>query len=170
MVVDLYFLHWFNNLPIVLPWLAPVVKFFASYLIWFLFLWYAVAFVWHKKGGRRELLALIIGGGGLYAFNELVGAIWYRPRPFLTQAVHLFIHNPSLDKSFPSDHATGAFFVAYLLTAHRKQWWWSYVLAVLVSVGRVMAGVHYPSDVFAGAAVGMTFGALTILAEKHFTS
>lgn len=166
---DIYLLHLLNNLPAQWPWLGPVAIFLASYLIFILGAWYVYAFVWHKRGGLRELLALTLGIGGLYAFNEFVGwFVWLRPRPFVTQVVHLLNHNPGLAKSFPSDHASVAFFIAYLLTAHKARWWWAFVLAALVGVGRVMVGVHYPSDVLAGVVVGVTFGALTILAEKHF--
>ena len=94
---------------------------------------------------------------------QLIADLWARPRPYVTHAAdaHLFIAR-SADTSFPSDHATAAFAIAVaLLLRHRKAGMLALALAVLVSVGRVAVGTHYPTDVLAGATVG-AFAALVI--------
>lgn len=134
-------------------------------LIWAMAGWYLVAFVWHKHGGLRELIALTMGACAAYVSNALVAQVWFRLRPFTAGAATLLISQPAALKSFPSDHATIAFFIAVLLTAHRRGWWVSFLLAALVALGRVAVGVHYPTDVLAGALVGTVFGLTTVWLE-----
>ncbi|MCX7924837.1 MAG: phosphatase PAP2 family protein [Fimbriimonadales bacterium] len=68
--------------------------------------------------------------------------------------------------SFPSGHTTTAFALAFwvfLLTQGTRYRFWGYgalVLAGLVGLSRIYRGVHYPSDVLAGAAIGMLWGAI----------
>jgi undecaprenyl-diphosphatase len=60
------------------------------------------------------------------------------------------------DPGFPSDHATGAFAVAMAIWLRNRRWGTVALLAAaLLSVGRVAIGVHFPSDVVAGAALGI---------------
>ena len=66
------------------------------------------------------------------------------------------------DPGFPSDHATGAFAIAFALVLRdRMVGIVALALAVVLSFGRVALGVHYPSDVFAGAVLGL--GAALVL-------
>lgn len=157
-----------NSIVVVSPTLGAMAVFAASVLIWLLLLWYAVAFVFHRKGGPREFFALALGGSMVYLFNILISFWWWRPRPFLAQGIEPLIQLGENTKSFPSDHTALAFFLAYLLVAHRRQWWWAYFVAAAIALGRVVVGVHYPLDVLAGAAVGIAFGYLTIQVEKLF--
>jgi undecaprenyl-diphosphatase len=79
-----------------------------------------------------------------------------RPRPFVAHAatIHPFLaHTP--DPSFPSDHATAAFAIAVAVALRQRRWGAILlVLAAVVAAGRVFLGLHYPSDVLAGAAIG----------------
>ncbi|MCP4597369.1 phosphatase PAP2 family protein [Neptuniibacter sp.] len=64
---------------------------------------------------------------------------------------------PSDKFSFPSGHSAAAFVFATLI-AHFYPGFteFAYSLAVLVGVSRVLLGVHYPTDIVAGAALGMS--------------
>lgn len=157
--------HFAANSPLVLP-LAVVA---AVPLIWVLIAWYVIAFVWHKRGGVRELMALLAGVCAAYLVSAAIAQLWFRLRPYTVGASTLLISEPSALKSFPSDHATAAFFVAVLLTTHRRSWWWSLLIAALVALGRVAVGVHYPTDILAGALLGTTFGLATMWLEDRFT-
>lgn len=82
----------------------------------------------------------------LYGFNNL----FFRPRPFSTQAVHLlFYHNT--DSAFPSNAATLAFTFAFGVFVYRRRLGAvMLVLASVMSLARVAAGVHYPLDIVGG--------------------
>lgn len=91
-------------------------------------------------------------------FGAVVLIRWFYPRqrPFVFEGLNSLINQDPLESSFPSGHAT--FFMAlavyFLLTGHKKLGWFLLVSAVLISLARVAAGIHWPSDILAGWAVG----------------
>ncbi len=105
---------------------------------------------------RRTAFAAALSAGLALAVAKLISELVDRPRPFLLEpnAVHLFSgHAP--DPGFPSDHATGAFAVAMAIYIRDRSWGLVALLAAaLLAIGRVAIGVHFPSDVLAGAALG----------------
>jgi undecaprenyl-diphosphatase len=61
--------------------------------------------------------------------------------------------------SFPSSHAANLFGIAVVVgTFYRRTRYYLFPLAILVAIGRVYLGVHYPSDVVAGAVFGLAVG------------
>ncbi len=88
--------------------------------------------------------------------------LWDRPRPYEAHAgaAHLFL-TPSPDPSFPSDHATAAYAIAFaILLRHRKAGSLALLLATLVAVSRVALGTHYPTDVAGGALLAAATAAM----------
>jgi undecaprenyl-diphosphatase len=68
--------------------------------------------------------------------------------------VQLFAHHAA-DPGFPRDHATAAFAIAVALLLRKRAWGAIVlVLAAILALGRVAMGIHYPSDVLGGAALG----------------
>lgn len=70
------------------------------------------------------------------------------------------------DGSFPSNHALNNFAQAiyfFLLWPRKKNAWWLFLVAFLISIGRVYQGLHYPSDVLGGALIGLAVGWLFAL-------
>jgi undecaprenyl-diphosphatase len=88
--------------------------------------------------------------------NQLVARLYDRPRPYQTHpGVHVFVAR-SRDPSFPSDHASAAFAIAFaVLLIDAGAGALFVVSAVAIAVGRVVVGAHYPADVVAGCAVGL---------------
>lgn len=88
--------------------------------------------------------------------NVFVKRISKRARPFTkNDEVNLLI-NPPKDYSFPSGHTLCAFMCATIIAAHI--FWVGvilFVVAVLVAFSRMYLYVHYPSDVFVGALMGV---------------
>lgn len=109
----------------------------------------------HAAWRRASLAAVLSAGLGL-AVGKAISELVDRARPFVADphGVHLFSGHAA-DPGFPSDHATAAFAIAVAILPRKRSWGIAALLAATVlSVGRVALGVHYPSDVIAGAALG----------------
>jgi undecaprenyl-diphosphatase len=105
---------------------------------------------------RRATVAAALSAGLALAVGKLISELVDRARPFVADphGVHLFTAHAA-DPGFPSDHATAAFAIATAIVLRKRGWGVvMLVAAALLSVGRVAIGVHYPSDVVAGAALG----------------
>jgi membrane-associated phospholipid phosphatase len=79
-----------------------------------------------------------------------------RPRPVLEGLPPLGGAPSSL--SFPSAHATSSFAVATAMTRVDELGALAFLLAIALAAGRPYLGMHYPSDVLAGAAIGVLLG------------
>jgi undecaprenyl-diphosphatase len=99
--------------------------------------------------------ALAAGGVAMLG-NQLISRVWDRPRPYETHpaADHL-LSVPSPDPSFPSDHAAAAFAIAFAVLAFSRRGGLVFLAAAtLIGLSRIALGMHYPSDVVAGALIG----------------
>lgn len=132
----------------------------------------AIAWVagWGRAGDRR--VPLVAGAAGALAALAAgigIGHLYYRPRPFLALHIHpLISHAP--DSSFYSDHlaVAGALTASLLLT---RRWLGLGAVGLLIALclGRVAAGVHYPTDVIAGTLAGAACFALLLRLRKPTT-
>jgi undecaprenyl-diphosphatase len=109
-----------------------------------------------RQLARRAALAAGAAVGLALLVAHLMASAIDRPRPFVAHAatIHPFLaHAP--DPSFPSEHAAAAFAIATAVTFRAKAWGAVLLgLAAVLAAGRVFLGLHYPSDVLAGALVG----------------
>jgi undecaprenyl-diphosphatase len=105
-----------------------------------------------QRQGLAAGAGLVISLGTSYILKKVVN----RPRPFQKYS---FIH-PAIDEtdpSFPSGHTTAAFAAATSLSLTARKWYITvpaYLWAGTVAYSRLHLGVHYPSDVLAGALIG----------------
>jgi len=113
-------------------------------------------------GSNREawLICAALGPVAI-ALNYVVKAIVRRPRPLLEGLPPLGGAPSSL--SFPSAHATSAFAVATAMTRVEPAAAAAFLLAGLLALGRPYLGMHYPSDVLAGAVLGVLLGLMVPL-------
>ena len=87
-----------------------------------------------------------------------------RERPFITYRTGVHCGEPARDRySFPSGHTMHAVMFCVLVAAHTP-WLLPIVLplSLLIAVSRVGLGLHYTSDVVAGAAIGYGFALLSL--------
>ncbi|MEM1262317.1 MAG: phosphatase PAP2 family protein [Pseudomonadota bacterium] len=86
-----------------------------------------------------------------------------RERPYVANG-HIVAGTPALDRySFPSGHTQQAFCLTTLLATYAPELMPVIVpFAILVAISRVILGLHYPTDVMAGAALGFTIAKLSL--------
>lgn len=109
----------------------------------------------HAAWRRASVAAVLSAGLGL-AVGKIVSELVDRARPFVADphGVHLFTAHAA-DPGFPSDHATAAFAIAVAILLRKRAWGIvALAFATVLAIGRVAIGVHFPSDVLAGAALG----------------
>lgn len=105
---------------------------------------------------RQNALYVATSTATTAILNVVLKKIFRRPRPFVKNIQFNAVYHPS-SFSFPSGHSSSAFSTAVSLSRAYPKW---YVIAPAMlwagSVGysRMYLGVHYPSDVFTGAALG----------------
>jgi undecaprenyl-diphosphatase len=149
--------------------LSYAFYFFAKYGIVLFFLSFIYLISRSKiKAFLCSFLAMAIAG----FFDLLISTLWKRPGPFVSHASVINIHLQNLNlnnSSFPSSHTYIAFGIAMsvFLYGHKKLGSLLFLLAVLVAVGRVGTGLHYPSDVIGGAMIGSLSGVLAYLVIRN---
>jgi undecaprenyl-diphosphatase len=101
--------------------------------------------------------------------NFVLGHLFYRPRPFVTHHVNLLLSHAA-DSSFPSDHTTGAFAIAFFLYRYnRRLGGILLVLAALIGLSRIYVGHHYPTDVLGGIVVAFIAAQVIYWAASRFS-
>lgn len=107
-----------------------------------------------RKVGIMSAVALL---GSLLINNNLIKNIVQRPRPYVTFTdLQIIIPQPS-EFSFPSGHTSSSFASAAVFYRHlpKKFGVPAVILAALIGFSRLYVGVHYPTDVLAGAVMGI---------------
>lgn len=146
-------LHW----PVVTPVMKGLTYAGAGGLVW-IAIGVVVAFRLRRP---LALVALLIAIELASSSDGLLKSAIGRARPPVADPhVHPSIPVPT-DPSMPSGHAMTAFAGAVVLAAVVPRARWALLgLAAGIGLSRVYLGVHYPSDVIAGAALGATIGAI----------
>ncbi len=113
-----------------------------------------------RPGGSRKwkiaATAGLASAAVALAINRVIShLIWHRDRPYQTHAIaHPW--SSSTDASFPSDHASASFGIAFaVLLIDPVAGAVFLVFAAIIAIGRLFIGAHYPGDVGAGFLVGL---------------
>ncbi|MFE1595158.1 phosphatase PAP2 family protein [Nocardia sp. NPDC058705] len=116
------------------------------------------------KPRRRQWAGVAVGAVGAHAASIVIKRIVRRPRPN-DPSVQVNVSTPS-KLSFPSSHATSTTAAAVLL-GRLTGLPLPAVIVPPMLLSRVVLGVHYPSDVIAGSALGAASAAAVLAAEKR---
>jgi undecaprenyl-diphosphatase len=162
---ELDFMRWADGwwssslLDQILLWLTYLGSHFA--VIFFILLGWILTR--QRKILRRLALLYAVQSAIIYGLKFLI----QRQRPFLfLEMAYKFSKGPGeiLDPSFPSAHAAFSFMMATLL-AHRFTRYRIvfYIAAGFIAWTRIYLGLHYPTDVMAGALLGYGITKLFLL-------
>lgn len=150
---------------------GAVVIFLATYAIWFtaLMFLYAAISVRPRSSWRHLAAETVLAVSISLAINLALGILFFRERPFVSFEFDPIVKPFLFQKSFPSLHAVIAWSAAWTCFLYSRRLGLILIgMAALVSFGRVLAGVHYFSDVAAGAVIGIAVSFLTHWLYKRF--
>lgn len=142
-------------------------KFCAEYLIYSLPIILIVLWLWPEKAKKVALRALFSAILAWPVLANIIGHFVHRTRPFENGLVQeLIFHRPTY--SFPSDHAAALFALAFSFwfSGYKKLSLSMFILGIVIVFFRVATGIHFPSDIIGGIAVGLLAAYLIDLFDK----
>ena len=136
-----------------LDWLMPAVSFLANHgEIWILLAVVLLCVPKTRRVGLTMGLALIVG---YLLGNMLLKNVVARVRPYEVADVPILVERLK-DFAFPSGHTLCSFEAATVLFLYHRKWGCAALgLATVISLSRLYLFVHYPTDVLAGAVMGV---------------
>lgn len=151
--------------------LKPLFVVTGSYLAYVLLLMASVLILRINEAKKRlyyiflSALSVIISWG---VISSIMKVFWYLPRPFVYFKFDPMVRH-GLDSGLPSDHM--AFFVPLALVVFEinKKWGTiAIILTVVMGIGRVFLGLHWPTDILTGIIVGIAgYGLAKLLLPKR---
>lgn len=150
---------------VLMPFITEEDNFvFVLAALWLLLFWRA------KRKGRIVAVATL----AVIAMSDQTAAHLFKPffsrqrPPYALETVRLLV-DTTRSFSFPSVHAANAFAVsAFVSSFYPVIRPYLYVVAALVAYSRVYVGVHFPSDVVAGALLGLGLGLGAAFLTRRF--
>ena len=138
-----------------------------------LFIAAAILMLIFQKTRRSGVASLGAMGFGLLATNLTIKPLVARARPWVVmEGFETLVRSPDMN-SFPSGHTCAAFAFAAAVCS-TLPWRWgkaaAIAAAVLMGFSRLYVGVHFPSDVLAGALIGILCGALASWLSRKIKS
>ena len=129
-------------------------------------LWYSLMAwlaLFHGAQGRVVALQCAVAGiAGLALYRALKGVL-VRERPFITHHAVVCAGRPLDRFSFPSGHTLHAVSFTFIVVSAMPAAALVLVpMALLIGMSRVVLGLHYPSDVLAGALLGVGVAEATL--------
>ncbi len=126
--------------------------------------WYALILglplLYGTAAVRPAIVMALTGALGVVVYAVLK-RLFVRERPFITHESISRAGAPLDRYSFPSGHTLHAVSFSWQACAHFPELGWTVLpLAALIAGSRVVLGLHYPTDVLAGAAIGAALAQL----------
>ncbi len=126
--------------------------------------WYALILglpVLYGAGAVKPAIVMALTGLAGVLLYTLLKRLFVRERPFITHHAIRRAAAPLDRYSFPSGHTLHAVSFAWQACAHFPELGWVLLpLAALIAGSRLVLGLHYPTDVAAGAALGAALAEL----------
>lgn len=158
-----------------------IVLFFASYFQYVVILSAIIFLLFHHEVLRnerpffalkkkwKEIMFVFVSVISAWLSSLLLKVIFHTVRPFNDFIDVVPLLRPT-DYSFPSGHST--FFMALAIAiylCHKRAGIIFGIFALLIGLSRIIAGVHYPIDIFGGFILGgfISYGLLLLFDKKH---
>lgn len=159
--LDITIFFWLNALANRTMLQDSLIIFFASVLAPILLIVLVVALYTSRIQHAQKIYRLVVAGISAliarFGITALIRFIFPIMRPFMAYDVHQLIAEQG--SSFPSGHASFFFAISAAVFAWNKRLGvFFFAASLLMGIARVIAGVHYPSDILAGMAVGIVTG------------
>ena len=143
--------------------LLSLISFLYTFLPIVVFVSYPLIIVikWLEKGLTEDFLLTIIVPAvtllGVYVMRKLIN----KPRPYEKFETDSLIAKNKKGQSFPSNHAACGFVIA-MTAASLNIWLFSalILIAFIIALTRIFAGVHFIVDVLAGVFIGLLMGSI----------
>jgi undecaprenyl-diphosphatase len=127
-------------------------------------IWYAMLAllpVLYGPSAIRPVIVMAITGAVGVALYKALKHVFVRERPFITHSSISLAAAPLDRYSFPSGHTLHAVSFTWQAVSLFPELGWVLVpLAALIAASRVVLGLHYPTDVLAGAGIGVGLATL----------
>jgi undecaprenyl-diphosphatase len=137
---------------------------FAQYAIWLIPALVGWDWLRGSEPVRKALLEATLATLAALLINQLIALVWPHPRPAMIGLGHTLIAHAA-DSSFPSDHLTVIWTVAFSFLRHRCMRKAGTMLALLglpVAWARIYLGVHFPMDMVGAAFVAALSAGLMV--------
>ena len=152
-------LRYLYNLTAGRVWLEQLVTLAGVYLGWAIVVLVLIIYFYRARerlAAGPELIFVASTASAAWFIAHLIKWLWPSTRPLAALPDITPLFAPGGANAFPSGHA--AFFFALALAVYlvdRKFGQWLIIGATIISLARVMAGVHWPLDVLGGLALAI---------------
>lgn len=152
---------------------------FVSRIMYLAIFWtlFTLAIFFLAKNGKVIAIAMTIAAGLHFLISEgvfkyLLSRYSKKTRPYIAYPQEIFpIGREHSDSSFPSSHVSATVAVLTVLSYFYPVAWPVIILfGLLIAFARLHNGMHYPSDVLAGAVLGVTYGIIGITYAQSLVS
>lgn len=173
--MDMTIFNYLNSFAGKWEFLDMMIVFKAEYLGWWMIFGLAVflaeSFYFNrdfKRAKQMVFVALVSSFLSRFIITDIIRFFYSRPRPFeILDVYKLLEHDGGI--SFPSGHAAFFFAVAAAVFIFYRKWGiLFYFLALAMGLSRVVAGIHWPSDVLAGAVIGILSAYFIFYLTKNY--
>lgn len=171
MSIDIKLFHFFNDIAGKSLITDAFIVFLAEYLQYLvvavLFLLLYVSFYTSREKWRIFQVVIVSIFVSRVGITELVRVFYHRLRPYLEIPAHNLLTESAF--SFPSGHAAFFFALAAAVYGFNKKWGIGFFAsAAVISISRIAAGVHYPSDIVGGMIIGILAAYITSKIYKKY--
>lgn len=152
------------------PTLLMIARLCAEQLIWLIPIAVLIGWLYGAEDTRKIMLQATMSAIIGMLVSQLIGVLWPHPRPFMIGLGHNYVAHVA-DSSFPSDHLTLLWTVAFSFILHRRTRVSGIIFAsmgISVAWARIYVGVHFPGDMLGAVGVAVISAGLGLWSARWY--